>query len=222
MKKLVSYLPVVFVFIVLGAIIFLKPEKTPTLSPQEQELIEKVQFDTNIALLLKKETGSTIQQLEGYDSQNDDYVNVQGVKLKVSEKITLPIVQKLRKELLGKGYLIFVSEENVEGENAIGVLKTSDQFEILRIMGTNGANYDLTTNDIIAKVQGWDNDYGFEILGAGMDFIEGRLGKTPDEIPAFAKEIYAFCPDIVDQGVGTVEKLEQLIQQDLFLFCWWD
>lgn len=39
---------------------------------------------------------------------------------------------------------------------------------------------------------------------------------------ALAEQMYEFCPDIVDQGVGTVEKLARELKSSGRLFFWWD
>ncbi|MBK6515411.1 MAG: DUF4253 domain-containing protein [Polyangiaceae bacterium] len=38
------------------------------------------------------------------------------------------------------------------------------------------------------------------------------LAKVPADVAAFAKDVYAFCPDIVDQGRGTVSALQRQIE----------
>ena len=38
----------------------------------------------------------------------------------------------------------------------------------------------------------------------------------------FAKEVYTFCPDVVDQGVGSIEALEEAIKEMHGVWLWWD
>lgn len=38
----------------------------------------------------------------------------------------------------------------------------------------------------------------------------------------FSEEVYEFCPDIVDQGVGDMKKLKDSIKVNKELFLWWD
>ncbi|MDQ0230125.1 hypothetical protein J2S19_001377 [Metabacillus malikii] len=43
-----------------------------------------------------------------------------------------------------------------------------------------------------------------------------------EEFTTLAHEMYDFCPDIVDQGTGSIENLiEELIETEN-LFLWWD
>ena len=39
---------------------------------------------------------------------------------------------------------------------------------------------------------------------------------------AFAREVYAFCPDVVDQGTETVEALAAEMKQENTVYLWWD
>ena len=62
----------------------------------------------------------------------------------------------------------------------------------------------------------------FDITGATIDTIEGRfLAPAPDP-DDLAKRIHAFCPDIVDQGVGSVDALAEELPNTDQLVLWWD
>jgi hypothetical protein len=80
----------------------------------------------------------------------------------------------------------------------------------------------MGTEDLIRKLRQWDDAYGIDIYMADTDTIQLRLKRLPPDLPAFAKEVYAFCPDIVDQGVGSVEALEQAIRESREVYLWWD
>jgi hypothetical protein len=49
-----------------------------------------------------------------------------------------------------------------------------------------------------------------------------KFDKLPSDLDAFSKEVYKFCPDSVDQGVGTVENLKPAIKEMNGLWLWWD
>ena len=52
--------------------------------------------------------------------------------------------------------------------------------------------------------------------------MEGIYDAPPADPKELAKFLYEFCPDIVDQGVGTVRKLEKSLQKGRDLYLWWD
>jgi len=39
---------------------------------------------------------------------------------------------------------------------------------------------------------------------------------------AFAEEVYQFCPDVVDQGAGSIDALAEEMKRTNALFLWWD
>ena len=42
------------------------------------------------------------------------------------------------------------------------------------------------------------------------------------EMQSFAQEMYEFCPDIVEQGTGSIEELIEEIKETKKLALWWD
>ncbi|MEO3946051.1 DUF4253 domain-containing protein [Gorillibacterium sp. CAU 1737] len=111
-----------------------------------------------------------------------------------------------------------VREEGVE----VVVARGETPFDILRLAQTDAANYDLSTEDIITKLKELDRRYGIRIYAAETECVGFELLKQPSDIEAFAEELYAFCPDLVDQGVGTMEQLIAYLKEDRYLHLWWD
>lgn len=81
-------------------------------------------------------------------------------------------------------------------------MSASDKFAELRDKHTNGINCGLMTEDIIARLSKWDQAYGLDITAVDTDRVEFVLKRLPDDLDAFVREIYQFCPDTVDQGFG--------------------
>ncbi|WP_176167317.1 DUF4253 domain-containing protein [Mesobacillus jeotgali] len=54
--------------------------------------------------------------------------------------------------------------------------------------------------------------------------MEANYQAIPEgqEFKAFAKEIFGFCPDIVEQGTGSLKDLIQEMKETRKLFLWWD
>jgi hypothetical protein len=77
-----------------------------------------------------------------------------------------------------------------------------DKFEDLRLKKTNGINYDVTNNDIIERLSIWDAKYDLTISTVEADTVVIHLSMLPDDLDAFAREVYDFCPDTVDQNFG--------------------
>ena len=145
-----------------------------------------------------------------------------GVEFGLDSGRVRTVLSLLRKRL-GAEYLVFQSERGYGYRpDSIGVLKSRDTISILRAMSTSGTNYDMDTDSIIAIVHRWQRNYGFRLQAAGGDWLEGQISPPATQWAALAKEVYAACPDVVDQGTNTVEALEAEMRRTNLLFCWWD
>ncbi len=75
----------------------------------------------------------------------------------------------------------------------------------------------------------WIAKYWYETRGAipavmTRDILEFSAAPIKDETDAMylALEQYAFCADIVDQGVGTIGRLAGVLMQSSVWYFWWD
>ena len=101
-------------------------------------------------------------------------------------------------------------------------MKADDPYVILRAVGTNGWNYDVGPDKVVARLKEWDQRYGLVFRGIGPDWAEAEFKTQPRDMLAFAREVYAFCPDVVDQGTETVEALADEMKRDNVVYLWWD
>ena len=82
-----------------------------------------------------------------------------------------------------------------------------DPFARIRRAGTAAPNYDLDTADIIARLTAWQATCSFAVVNAEADAVEIAFTTLPPDMDAFARELYDFCPDLVDQGTGCVAEM---------------
>jgi len=193
-----------------------------TLSPYAEELARIIKFDRQVLVIVKEETRDRIGRLIGYD-ENDYQIICPGIVVSVPEEKTDRILVSLRQRLRPFQYQPFVVEMN-DGlkVDRIGILKTTDQYEILRVMHTDGDDYDISNQDVIERLKEWEEYSPFDIVGADNDWVEIEFKSLPRDLKAFAEEVYDFCPDAVDQGPGSVEGLIKDIKMTKRLFLWWD
>lgn len=173
---------------------------------------------------LAKESGQPLRMYSTRDFGRAKYAEARSVLVDPSQATGLVKAMRSR---LGSGLIAFVgTEHSLAGPGGEGtevvVGKGRDQFDILRVAATDAINYDMLTNDLIARLKQWNAAYGIDIYKASTDTIELRLKTLPPDLHAFAVQLYAFCPDIVDQGVGSVEKLEDYLRRTHTVFLWWD
>lgn len=128
---------------------------------------------------------------------------------------------------LAPGLVAFIGTENSLADDApegveLVIGPGSTQFDILRVAASDAVNYGKQTEDLIKVLQRWHEAYGIDIFQASTDTIQLRLQRLPPDVDKFAAEVYEFCPDIVDQGVGSVAKLAEHISKSRTLYLWWD
>jgi hypothetical protein len=107
------------------------------------------------------------------------------------------------------------------GSDALLVLPTTDDLEAVGAAGTDGVNWDLSHDQVVRWLRDLMRTHPFLITGAGIDFVEGRFLEPPPDARSLAKKMYRFCPDIVDQGTGTVAALAKELKRGS-LYLWWD
>ena len=95
-------------------------------------------------------------------------------------------------------------------------------MEILQYRKTNGINYALESGDVLNKITNWKEKYGLSIIGCSGSWVEIKFHRLPDDLDSFAKEVYEFCPDSVDQGLESIKNLKEYIKEMEGLWLWWD
>jgi hypothetical protein len=210
------------VFLIATALLIAGGAAPATLSPYAEALAKIIKFDRQVLIMAKEESGASINRLIGYDEKNYQII-ADGISVPVPEDRTDMILDSLRKKLIPLKYMAFVVEMNASIKtDRIGILKGTDQYEILRIMHTDGDDYDISNEDVIERLKEWEKSSPFDILGADNDWVEVEFRTLPKDLKAFVEEVYDFCPDAVDQGPGSVDDLIKEIQQTKRLFLWWD
>ncbi len=197
-------------------------EQPIVLSPQAEDVARQIGFDRKVLIILKEETHGHIQRLTGFDE--DDYpVMVNGISVDVPEDLSGRILTAVRARLKQLRYMAFVvAMKDALKQDTIGVIKGTDQYDILRTMRTNGEEYEILSEDVVARFKDWEKSFSFDILGADNDWVEIEFKTLPKDLAAFAEEVYDFCPDAVDQGPGNVTGLVKEMQATHRLFLWWD
>jgi hypothetical protein len=167
--------------------------------------------------------GDNLRQLEGFDAEGGP-TKAPGVTIDVSSERAPQTARRLQ-ESMPPDYLAYVSERNFGlggAPDQVSVLKVSEPWDALRVMGTNGWNYDIGPEDIIARLVEWDQRFGLTLRGAGFDWLEAGFKRAPDDMREFGEEVYEFCPDVVEQGTGTVEALSVEMTRTNSVYLWWD
>lgn len=169
-----------------------------------------------------KAISKKIHQLYSYDKNFND-VKVQGVIINVKPNSGMTMVLQLRKLLQNTPYQAYLYDNNFGyDDDEVAVVATKDDIEYLKIIRTSGINNDLTAEDVLKKYIEWKSVYDLKLLGAGRDWLEAKIVNDNVNWTDFANKVYKFCPDVVDQGTGTVEELKSEMRKLTTLYLWWD
>lgn len=175
------------------------------LTPAEEQLATALCFDEGICELVKQHCGGPLARMTAFNDESE-LKEVDAVAVAVSRERVGPIIGELQPHLLPRGYRAFwtvmYNENGSQRDEVVAVLKSLDESQIIRLQRTNGWNYGVSTDAILEKIDTWRAQCEFQIVGASRDWVAIEFATLPQEICAFAEEIYEFCPDTVEQGVG--------------------
>jgi hypothetical protein len=171
--------------------------------------------------IVRRAINGRLHPLYKTDLYKENHPKVAGICVEVKQEEAEQLVLKLREELHRINYLTFICDSDRE---KICIIPGSDQFDIFKVQQTNGDNYDISNDKVISKLREWYRSYPFTIIGADYDWVEANFVIFPEgqELTALAREIYKFCPDIVEQGSGSVKGLIEEMKETRKLSLWWD
>lgn len=207
--------------------------QSQSVTTKEQQLLDSLQIDADIITEIRQYNSSPIEPFhyslgktytDGKEIESNP-IRLKGIVFAEEYNKSDNLVATLSKGFRSKGYSIFVVEQRFNIGNKpdnIAVLKTTDKYEVLRQIQTDGINFDITNDSLLTIIKRFDNEYALDLVGASGDWCSFVINKEPTSWLSFAKDVYKVCPDVVDQGAGTVQKLADEMQRTRRLYFWWD
>jgi hypothetical protein len=108
--------------------------------------------------------------------------------------------------------------------HSLGLVRVRRPADVLAAIGWMGAVNSFAPVTLVPYLRSWEERFDARLVGVGFDTIQLAVGRPPSEAEAIraAAELYMFNPDVVDQGVGSIEALaEEMVQGPHWAF-WWD
>ena len=186
----------------------------------------------NIAKLTRKKAQkNTVIRYRPADSTRRVYEPidslVKGVRFKkVKEELAYKIIDKYFDKVKNSGNYLFLS--NIAFDDAYNtyhdviIAPASNQIDLIKFVGTDAVNYDLMNDDIINWFSKRQAEFEFNIIVADFDAIEANIVSEPKSYKALAKEIYKFCPDVIEQGHDDMAQLVKHLKDYKHMWFWWD
>lgn len=193
-----------------------------TLSAPEMTLAMEVGFDPTVVSTIRAR-GESLSRLQTFARDDFRPIAGPGLLLTTQPKQGEATLRALRADLEHTPYQAWLYENRYgSGPDEIAILKSRDPIAYLQVIPINGTNYDIDHDQIIAKYREWEPRLGLELTGAGGDWLSAEITRDPADWDEFAKEVYAFCPDVVEQGTNDVPSLARAMRERKTLFLWWD
>lgn len=107
----------------------------------------------------------------------------------------------------------------------IAKMPADHPYETLAYFPMGGFNACPETEVLMAAAKKWYEEYDAVLCAAGSDTLQFYLEqpvKDKQTARKAAEEMYMLCPDIVDQGVCTLDNLEKSILGSHYWYFWWD
>ena len=107
----------------------------------------------------------------------------------------------------------------------VGLVPTLNSWEIPAYLRFGSWNACPRPELHVSALKYWHDIYGVEVVGISHDVIETLCTRLParrEDAESLAFEQYQYCPDIVDQGTGTLAKLAEGLQVSEKWYFWWD
>jgi hypothetical protein len=111
-----------------------------------------------------------------------------------------------------------------EPHGLLGLVATDAGWKIPAMFPWKGStNWELYGAEHAAVLRGWNRRFEAELVAMTYDVVELYVPHPPnaEEALAIAGEAYAYCPDLLDSGVPTLEDLaEHMIRSKAWYFRW--
>ncbi|MER5931244.1 DUF4253 domain-containing protein [Streptomyces sp. NPDC002054] len=108
----------------------------------------------------------------------------------------------------------------------LGLVPADRSADIPAAIGWTGpTNHENDTARISAVLRSWEERYGARVVALGYDVLELSVAappRTSAEALAVAAEHFAFCPDLVWQGAGSLREYAQELPGTGEWTFWWD
>lgn len=203
------------------------------LTAKEQAICDSQQLDPAIITLLRKYSTAALEPFHyslgkmysrGVETETDP-IHLPGILFIEAADNADKLVYLLKDSMKHKGYTIFKVEftgNSKARQHSMGIVKGTDQLQLLKQIGTDGINYTITNDSLLTIIKDLHTKYQLELIGASGDHCEFIIHRPPADWNQLAQEVYRICPDAVEQGTGTLEALAADIKQHQRLYFWWD
>lgn len=191
----------------------------PDVSSYEREsVLERLRAREQV---LTPEVLSELEDLAGGVAQPAP--DLAGFTVHVESRRTIDVAD-VQRRFLDRGCFVFRGPSTSASgyPQRLVVLPTTDRYEAMAALGVNGDNYGISNLDVIRWMKGFEQEHPHTVLELGFDAVVVSLADEVGNPERLAGLVYAFCPDIVDQGDGDIADVANRIAVQRQIYFWWD
>lgn len=113
-----------------------------------------------------------------------------------------------------------------DGSRLLGLVAVEHGADALAVVGWQGALYhNEWTAPLAAVLRSWEDRFGVRVVGLGFNTLDLSVAAPPmtsRHAVQLAAEHWAFCPDAVLQGPGTLAGYAEQLRASHVWSFWWD
>jgi hypothetical protein len=106
--------------------------------------------------------------------------------------------------------------------DSLALVPVQRPADALAAIGWMGAVNSFTPVELVPYLRSWEERFDARVVALGFDTVHVAVARPPAETDKAAAEVYMFCPDIVHQGIGSVEELAATMIPSPYWYFWWD
>jgi hypothetical protein len=118
------------------------------------------------------------------------------------------------------------AEVLADGSRLLGLVAVDRGADALAAIGWQGALYhNEWTAPLAAVVRGWEDRFGARVVGMGFNTLELSVAAPPAtsrHAAQVAAEHWAFCPEVMAQGPGTLAAYAEHLRAGHTWSFWWE
>lgn len=107
------------------------------------------------------------------------------------------------------------------GDDRLLLVPTVDPYLIVALIKPHAGEHEIGVFEILNFLKDHE-DLGWTLTGIGYDTVNLEFSRLPEDLESFVKRLADFCPDLIDQGFGSLEKLADHVSQTKRVHFWWD
>ncbi|MCG8652667.1 MAG: ankyrin repeat domain-containing protein, partial [Pirellulales bacterium] len=137
-------------------------------------------------------------------------------------KITDNRLLRLQQEHLSDKVFLVRALRKQDDRCRVYLLPTDDLFAVLGAFGTDGINFEIDTQRMIAWLMDLHQRYPYRLVGVAHDGLEIRFDQSVDDPETLVGELLTICPAEDDEAQSIKWLRRRLKSKTPQVFLWWD